>query len=321
MLCPVLELFSEERLMGSSRSSCSVRRNDAGGALQLNTSFHPGCHRGRVGQGFTLVELLVVIAIIAILAAMLLPALAKAKAQGYNVICKNNLHQYGLALKMYVDDNHATYPFCVGVVGGNLGTWKTLLLPYDKMGITNASSHCPIYMQNHGITGSTDSSICGSYAINAMGMDAEAQPNRIRGTTLGLCGWLFGSFPPSRESQVMASSEMYAISDTREFPVLPNIILDGESYGTNAPIGNAWGISWLQPWNEPIPGEFGADALAREFPPPHAQCYNVVHVDGHVAQITKRNLYCPPAAAPQWNNDHDSHPETWAATGLWVVQQ
>jgi type II secretory pathway pseudopilin PulG len=49
--------------------------------------------------------LLVVIAIIDILAAILLPALAKTKAQGYNVICKNNLRQQGLALMMYADDN------------------------------------------------------------------------------------------------------------------------------------------------------------------------------------------------------------------------
>ncbi len=62
-------------------------------------------------RGFTLIELLVVIAIIALLLAILMPALQRVKKQARDVICKTNLKEYGLAGRMYLDDNDGSFPY------------------------------------------------------------------------------------------------------------------------------------------------------------------------------------------------------------------
>jgi len=96
-------------------------------------------------RAFTLIELLIVIAIIALLLAILMPSLRRARNQAKGVTCRNNLKQIGLAFTLYTEDNEGKFP-------RNGGIWIVKFLPYiggqgdeDKDYRTMGVYNCPMY--------------------------------------------------------------------------------------------------------------------------------------------------------------------------------
>jgi prepilin-type N-terminal cleavage/methylation domain-containing protein/prepilin-type processing-associated H-X9-DG protein len=114
--------------------------------------------RTRAWSAFTLIELLVVIAIIAILAAMLLPALVRAKAQAQGAQCLSNQKQLTLAWKMYVDDNKGNFPLNADESSEETNGWCDGVLSWA---VNNTANTNTVLMQ----TG-----LLGNYCRNQVGV-------------------------------------------------------------------------------------------------------------------------------------------------------
>jgi len=247
---------------------------------------------------FTLIELLVVIAIIAILAALLLPSLSRASAQGKSARCKSNLHQMAIALQLYAGDNNLAYPFdAYGTVEIPLSfTWLQALLPYYPVSFTNRAYHCPGYPGvipvGYGGDPLNPTNWVGSYAYNTLGTYAGTTDELL----LGLGPWYISTESPGlhaiHEADVRAPAEMFAFADARL--MAPVQYTGGVQMGTT---DMECGIS--------------SSEVYLPYPLRHGSSYNVASCDGHVDALRPSWLFNPAKCAVRWNNDHQPHPETW----------
>ena len=232
---------------------------------------------------FTLIELLVVITIIAILAALLLPALSRAKAQAQSAKCKSNLHQMGIALQEYTTDNNQYPGHDVGFGWASfMPKWERGLESYGVL-FSNPNFNCPAYRGPIG-TSNLDIAIDrNSYAYNVRG-SAAVQFAEL-GLVTRLESWVLG-IPVSR---VKAPSEMISFADSR----LVQSENAGDSYWPND------FIFW--------PGFDGHEVD----PLRHGKNFNVLFCDGHVVPIPRLSFNTMTNIAVNLNYDNQPHPETW----------
>ena len=273
-------------IRGSMKAGRSPRLAEPGPGFTIRAARNPG---------FTLIELLVVIAIIAILAAMLLPALSRAKAAALRVKCASNLHQLGVAIRLYLDDSQK-YPsvssFIFSGSPARTAYWDYKLLPYASG--NQGLFLCPaIRPPNYNV-------ISNWSFVDAKG---AIMPNRSYGyngfgsmlwlaSAEGMCLGLGGQPPvvgaaarPLLENRVAVPADMIAVADYD--PLLADD--DGD-------------------------GDLHPEALILAVVGRHVRGANVLFCDWHV-EYAKTNRLKPPALAfhpgpwsARWNYDHQPHP-------------
>jgi prepilin-type processing-associated H-X9-DG protein len=221
----------------------------------------------------------VTIAVIAVLAAMLLPALSNAKEKAKSLNCVSNERQIGVALHLYLSQYH-TYP-------GHDMQWKTN--PWAaKFGDTMRSARkiyvCPSYRHVLDLTNSSAAPVdfvYGSYAYNSFGCGLGA----ARGLDDG--GWKSHEV---KETQVVAPADMIAFGDAGE----------SKLYHLLFNMTPTWG------WKED--GTFVPWGPSRR----HNGGANILFCDGHVEYGKYRKwVEHRGEVMSRWNRDHQPHPEYW----------
>jgi prepilin-type processing-associated H-X9-DG protein len=239
-----------------------------------------------------LLELILVIAIIAIVAALLLPAIGRSKLKAQQAVCRGNLHQVGIGLQSFVADNHA-YPTVIAPTNGEMpGIWISQLqsggfgFGFSKPAtnlIEKGVWRCPS-APRFMLPPNTETEFS-SYGYNSFGVMAVGD----RTNALGLHGRFisgptnaeyWSKFVAVRESEVVAPSDMIAIGDDV--------------------VG---GIEFMR---EDMNYLTERGAVQR-----HTGKLNVVFCDGHVEAPTLNSLFVDTndAALVRWNRDHQPHRE------------
>jgi prepilin-type N-terminal cleavage/methylation domain-containing protein len=284
---------------------------------------------------FTLIELLVVIAIISILAALLLPALTRAKEAANTTVCRSNLRQLGAALANYLGDFNA-YPIYAlrhmdlpdpsdlpdaynPANGSEPWTWYWRLEEYMAMSpVTNGTGHvmpasgvfrCPSFAKFARLDYLNWAE--GSYGYNARGTDRGGSPIGADGfsRSFGLGGddrisaRTTRDFRAVREFQVLKPSRLFALGDSP-------FMLVGLPGDTVNPEASIWLDNAIGQYSQITPPV--ADwqkSLARAITRRHGARWVVNFADAHVETLTTRDFtdHHNPEVLRHWNRDDQPH--------------
>jgi prepilin-type N-terminal cleavage/methylation domain-containing protein/prepilin-type processing-associated H-X9-DG protein len=271
-------------------------------------------------DAFTLIELLVVIAIIAILAAMLLPALSKAKMKAKQTGCINNLKQIGIALVMYSGD-YAQYPACYDP-GKQMYVWQTRLL--GTMGNNRNAFNCPAARPESWWDTNVNSTLAGPAGQLKIGEDGKIDRYAILKTSLfslGYNDWGLAS-PGSltlgmgadvgtgvvKDVNIRHPSDMIALGDIR----------------SDTPPGS---IDFNANLDPRIGDGEGNEVTSHNQCPCNRHNYrtDLLFADGHVENPRRNDVINPGDSSwrARWNNDNSPHFEvgSWTTANTTALEQ
>jgi prepilin-type N-terminal cleavage/methylation domain-containing protein/prepilin-type processing-associated H-X9-DG protein len=304
---------------GRSPAFCGVRSADISVRYSRENANRPapGSSTEPNRRAFTLIELLVVIAIIAVLAALLLPALAGAKKRGKAVSCMNNVRQLTLALNLYVTEN-SCYP--AATLDPSFSTdsylfWGDTLKQYTGASWTNKLFLCPDYK---GPTLVNDDAAVpiGSYGYNGNGVKWTPSPFGLGGILVkaninGNFANVPVYFQRTAESNVKAPADMIAIGDSPITWIPPGELSDIYGVDSDKEAFAGWNLLDFSLRNFHMRPNFaGSPGVIKATKERHYGRYNIAFCDGHAEYIKQEKLF-EETDGPlrRWNNDHEPHAE------------